>query len=56
MTGDLTYAGLKELAKELDRPLRTLEVLNDDPFTAGREAPRWSSGEGSPRHRFVSLN
>ncbi len=29
---------LKELGKELDRPLYTLEVLANDPFTADREA------------------
>jgi hypothetical protein len=32
------HAGLKELAKILDRPLYTLEVLGADPFTAGRAA------------------
>jgi hypothetical protein len=32
------HARLKELAKELDRPLYTLEVLGADPFTAGRAA------------------
>jgi hypothetical protein len=32
---DYDHAGLKELAKELKRPLSTLEVLSLDPFTAG---------------------
>jgi hypothetical protein len=36
MSDELDHAGLKELAKELDRPLSTLEVLAADPFTAGR--------------------
>ena len=31
----LDHAGLKALAKELNRPLFTLEVLRNDPFTAG---------------------
>ena len=32
---DYDHAGLKELAKELERPLSTLQVLSQDPFTAG---------------------
>jgi hypothetical protein len=35
---DYDHAGLKELAKELDRPLSTLAVLARDPFTAGAPA------------------
>jgi hypothetical protein len=31
------YEGLTNLAKELGRPLYTLEVLQNDPFTAGKE-------------------
>jgi hypothetical protein len=31
----IDHAGLKALAKELNRPLFTLEVLRNDPFTAG---------------------
>jgi hypothetical protein len=38
MSDEYDHAGLKELAKELDRPLYTLEVLAADPFTAGRAA------------------
>jgi hypothetical protein len=32
------HAGLKALAKQLGRPLYTLEVLRNDPFTAGQPA------------------
>lgn len=38
MADEYDHAGLKELAKELDRPLYTLEVLSHDPFTAGAPA------------------
>lgn len=40
MSDDYDHAGLKELAKELDRPLYTLTVLGNqnDPFTAGAPA------------------
>jgi hypothetical protein len=38
MSDEYDHAGLKELAKELDRPLYTLEVLGHDPFTAGAPA------------------
>jgi hypothetical protein len=53
MSGGLTYAGLKELAKELDRPLRTLEILHDDPFTAGRESRQaWAEWFSEIWHTF----
>jgi hypothetical protein len=35
MTDTFDHAGLKALSKELGRPLFTLEVLRNDPFTAG---------------------
>ena len=38
MSDEYDHAGLKELAKELDRPLYTLQVLSNDPFTAGSPA------------------
>lgn len=34
----LTHDDMKELAKELDRPLFTLEITQEDPFTAGQPA------------------
>jgi hypothetical protein len=34
MPNSLDHAGLKALSKELSRPLFTLEVLRNDPFTA----------------------
>ncbi len=36
----LDHAGLKALAKELGRPLFTLEVTRQDPFTADVPARR----------------
>jgi hypothetical protein len=44
----LDYEGLKALSKELDRPLETLKVLHNDPFTAGQPSRRagaeWFAG------------
>jgi hypothetical protein len=37
MSDGYNHAELKELAKELDRPLHTLTVLAQDPFTADQE-------------------
>ena len=49
------HAGLKALAKELGRPLYTLEVLRSDPLTAGipwrKAGAKWAAAVAATRYQ-----